>query len=102
MVDSVIGDRETESDRCDSDNDGDDCAKRNEDVQRAKKKVRRLGSYRFGMSRYELEQRKAAWLDEATARARRDEKCFNGGDFGHQEAHANAWRNVGKCTALLQ
>jgi hypothetical protein len=28
-------------------------------------------------------------------------KCFCGGDLGHQQANADAWTNVGKCTKCL-
>jgi type VI secretion system secreted protein VgrG len=80
----------------------DDCDQRNKDVQDAKKKSGGLGSCAPGMSKSELIQRKYAWLEEAIARARRDEKCWAGGDAGHQQAQKQAWDNVAKCTNLIQ
>src|ERR1051326_935179 len=77
------------------------CEELNDAVQRAKGRVGGLGACRAGMSRWELLQRYGAWLDLATARARRDVKCWDGGDAGHQQAQADAWANVGNCARLL-
>jgi Novel toxin 16 len=84
--------------------DEDPCKELNSDVQRAKDKVGGFGNSacRPGMSRWDLEQRRSAWLDEATARAKRDQKCWAGGDAGHQQAQASAWAHVGNCARLLQ
>ena len=84
--------------------DNDLCKQLNQRVQKAKDKV---GSFkpaacRQGMSRFDLQQRFAAWLEEATARAIRDQKCWSGGDIGHQRAQANAWFHVGQCGSLLR
>jgi RHS repeat-associated protein len=54
------------------------CDEFNEAVRRAKQSVGNLGACRAGMSRGELMRRKAAWLELATARARRDMKCWGG------------------------
>jgi len=54
------------------------------------------------MSRWELSQRYAAWLELAIARAKRDQKCFGGGDAGHQTVQAAAWSNVEICSRPLQ
>jgi type VI secretion system secreted protein VgrG len=82
----------------------DDCGQRNLDVKRAKARV---GTFQPaacmpGMSKWDLQQRSQAWLDLATARARRDQKCWAGGDEGHQQAQADAWAHVGRCGALLK
>jgi uncharacterized protein RhaS with RHS repeats len=84
------------------DDDGGECDKLNQQVQDAKNEVGRLGACRAGMSQYELRVREQAWLNLATARAKRDQKCWNGGDAGHQQAQADAWRHVGQCQALMQ
>jgi RHS repeat-associated protein len=83
---------------------GDPCKELNDDVQRAKDKV---GSFKpakcsLGMPRWQLQQRHDAWLEEATARSKRDQKCWAGGDAGHQLAQARAWSHVGQCGSLLK
>ncbi|MGC1509953.1 hypothetical protein [Ketobacter nezhaii] len=78
-----------------------DCDKLNEEVQDAKNEVGKLGKCVAGMSKWELETRRQAWLRQAQARSHRDSKCWGGGDEGHQQAQADAWRHVGICTALL-
>ncbi|HFB65733.1 MAG TPA: hypothetical protein ENJ60_09360 [Aeromonadales bacterium] len=90
----------SDSEKCD-DNDDDECKKLNEDVNRAKKKVGKLGACKKGMSKFELMIRKRAWLKLASARSHRDQKCWSGGDIGHQQAQAAAWQNLGKCAGLL-
>jgi RHS repeat-associated protein len=77
------------------------CDELNTAVEEAKRHVGDLGACRAGMSRWELQQRYSAWLALATARARRDVKCWRGGDSGHQQAQADAWSNVGNCARLL-
>ena len=79
----------------------DECKRLNQNVQNAKTRVGALGSCRVGMTDAQLTERYYAWLDLATARAIRDENCFTGGDYGHQEAQAQAWGNVGSCAQLL-
>ena len=98
--DTVQGDVQPKS--CPNDDNGDECKNLNDKVQSAKKKVGKLGACRAGMSRYELMTRKQAWLDLATARAQRDQKCWNGGDLGHQQAQASAWGHVGRCASLMK
>jgi RHS repeat-associated protein len=80
----------------------DECNRLNDDVQKAKARVGALGGCRAGMSPSELSQRYDAWLALATARAKRDQKCFNGGDQNHQQAQADAWSNLGRCDRLMQ
>ncbi len=80
---------------------GDDCDKLNQAVQEAKRKVGKLGACTPGMKGYQLRVRRRAWLQLAIARARRDSKCWNGGDDGHQQAHAAAWQHVYNCDALI-
>jgi RHS repeat-associated protein len=82
----------------------DPCEKLNADVQKAKDRRASLvpGGCETGMSRWQLQQRHDAWLDEATARAKRDQKCWAGGDAGHQLAQAAAWSHVGQCSRLLK
>jgi len=79
----------------------DDCNKLNQNVQNAKARVGALGKCRAGMSQADLEVRYYAWLELATARSIRDEKCWNGGDYNHQDQQAAAWTQVGSCAALL-
>ena len=64
-------------------------------------RVGMLGACRAGMSQYDLRLRAGAWLDLSVARARRDQKCFAGGDLGHQNAQADAWQNASKCQGML-
>ncbi len=78
------------------------CRQLNEEVQRAKQVVGALGRCRAGMGRWDLIRRKNAWLDLARARAKRDVICWNGGDLGHQQAQADAWKAVSACGAMLQ
>jgi Novel toxin 16 len=84
--------------------DSDECKKLRADVQRAKKKVRSFSPAAClpRMSPWELTQRRDAWLEEATARAIRDQKCYDGGDETHQGQQATAWQHVGQCNRLLQ
>ena len=79
----------------------DECDNLNNEVQSAKNEVGKLGKCLAGMSKWELEVRRQAWLRLAQARSHRDSKCWAGGDDGHQEAQASAWQHVGTCTALL-
>ncbi|RMH87208.1 hypothetical protein EBB59_13330 [Lysobacter pythonis] len=81
--------------------DGGECEKLNSDVRKAKDIVASLGRCKWGMSRFELKQRYSAWLSLAVSRAKRDMKCWSGGDEGHQTAQANAWTNMGRCGAML-
>jgi type VI secretion system secreted protein VgrG len=71
-----------------------ECEQLNDDVQRAKQKV---GSFspaacQAGMTLNQLLDRATAWLQLAVARAIRDQKCWAGGDPGHQQAQADAWQ----------
>ena len=81
-----------------------ECDKLNEDVKRAKDKVGRFqpAACSPGMSKGELAARASAWLELAVARAKRDQKCWAGGDAGHQQAQADAWSNLGRCQRLLR
>jgi len=83
--------------------DPDECARLNDQVQAAKKRVGMFqpAACKPGMSRYDLRRRFDAWLNLAIARARRDIRCWGGGDEGHQDAHAAAWTHVGNCGALM-
>ncbi|RBJ78911.1 type IV secretion protein Rhs, partial [Xanthomonas oryzae pv. oryzae] len=83
------------------DPDDEECLKLRAEVQRNKSIVSTLGKCRPGMSRGALGVRREAWLNLAVSRARRDEKCYSGGDEGHQEAHAAAWQNAGVCSNLM-
>ena len=82
------------------------CDQLNRAVQIAKKTVGSFGKGKAActcaMSCYELRVRKAAWLAEAVARAKRDTLCWGGGDVGHQWAQANAWTHVGSCTVWMK
>jgi type VI secretion system secreted protein VgrG len=78
-----------------------DCDQLNQDVQNAKGTVGGLGACRMGMTPSQIRQRYYAWLQLAIARAKRDQKCWNGGDPGHQQAQADAWKNVGNCGSMM-
>ena len=83
-----------------------DCDKLNKEVQDAKKDVGRFGKGKAGckegMSVYELAIRKNAWLRLARARAISGERCWHGGDEGHQLQQSDAWDHVGKCDRLMR
>jgi RHS repeat-associated protein len=79
----------------------DECKQLNEQVQAAKNRVGTLGACRAGMTIEQLSERYDAWLDLASARAKRDQKCWGGGDQGHQQAQADAWSHVGACSRLI-
>jgi RHS repeat-associated protein len=79
----------------------DECKQLNKNVQDAKKQVGALGKCLAGMSPAHLEDRYYAWLNLATARSIRDQKCWNGGDDGHQNEQAVAWSKVGECARYL-
>jgi RHS repeat-associated protein len=79
----------------------DECDQLNQNVQKAKVQVGSLGACRAGMTIDQLTERYYAWLNLATARSMRDQKCWNGGDDGHQQAQAAAWTQVGSCARLL-
>ncbi|WP_211161852.1 RHS repeat-associated core domain-containing protein [Xanthomonas campestris] len=83
------------------DPDDEECLKLRAEVQKKKAVVSTLGKCRPGMSRGALGIRREAWLNLAISRAKRDEKCYSGGDEGHQEAHAAAWQNAGVCSNLM-
>ena len=73
------------------------------EVSDSKKEVAAAGGKcRDGDSPQVLEAKRKAWLKQASARAHRDEKCFRGGDPGHQEAQASAWEHVGRCQRMLK
>jgi type VI secretion system secreted protein VgrG len=76
-----------------------ECTNLNDKVQAAKDAVGDFHPARCkaGMSLWQLLQRKNAWLEEASARAKRDQKCWNGGDDDHQRAQAAAWNNAQNC-----
>lgn len=89
---------------CTGTSSNDPCKDLNDKVQQAKDRV---GSFKPAackewMSKWELKQRMDAWLQEAQARSHRDQKCWNGGDEGHQRAQASAWAHVGNCASLLE
>jgi RHS repeat-associated protein len=79
----------------------DECKQLNKNVQDAKKQVGAIGKCLTGMSPAQLEDRYYAWLNLATARSIRDEKCWNGGDDGHQNEQAVAWSKVGERARYL-
>ncbi|GGX96902.1 hypothetical protein GJV26_09175 [Massilia dura] len=81
---------------------GPKCDELNKKVQDAKYRAGKLGACKAGMSRGQLQERYRAWIDLASARAQRDQKCWSGGDLGHQQAQADAWKNVGNCGNFLK
>ena len=100
-VPSISIPRFLKPDECPPEN---NCDKLNDDVQRAKDKVGKFqpAACSSGMSKLDLLARSSAWLELAVARAKRDQKCWAGGDAGHQQAQADAWANLGRCQRLLR
>lgn len=68
-------------------------------VQVAKKAAGAMGKCNSGDSCAVLRAKSGAWLGLALARSRLHKKCFSGGDPGHQQALADAWKVIGDCTA---
>jgi hypothetical protein len=54
-----------------------------------------------GIGCFNLKERKQRWLTCYTTRTIINEKCFGGGDLGHQQAAAQAILNVGTCDAII-
>ncbi|EGZ50937.1 hypothetical protein HMPREF9370_0436 [Neisseria wadsworthii 9715] len=76
--------------------------KLSEKVSEAKKAVGKLGGCKPEMSPKDLLKRSKAWLNLALARSIREQKCWDGGDEGHQKAMAEAWRHHYKCKEYLK
>ena len=72
-----------------------------ENVNKAKDVVQKLGGCKPGMDPKNLSIRSKAWLNLALARSIREQTCWGGGDAGHQEAMAAAWKNHYKCKSYL-
>ena len=72
-----------------------------DNVNKAKDVVQKLGGCKPGMDPKNLSKRSKAWLNLALARSIREQTCWGGGDAGHQEAMAAAWRNHYKCKSYL-
>ncbi|HFC8513199.1 TPA: RHS repeat domain-containing protein [Neisseria subflava] len=72
-----------------------------ENVNKAKDVVQKLGGCKPGMDPKNLSKRSKAWLNLALARSIREQTCWSGGDAGHQEAMAAAWKNHYKCKSYL-
>ncbi|WP_425126023.1 hypothetical protein [Burkholderia cepacia] len=79
----------------------DPCKQLNGEVNRAKDVVGKLGWCTPAMRGYDVTVRYNAWLGLAKARSQRGQRCWNGGDQGHQQAMADAWAMVGKCKQLM-
>ena len=75
--------------------------KLSENVNKAKDVVQKLGGCKPGMDPKNLSKRSKAWLNLALARSIREQTCWSGGDAGHQEAMAAAWKNHYKCKSYL-
>ncbi|GLS27228.1 RHS repeat-associated core domain-containing protein [Marinibactrum halimedae] len=83
-----------------------DCDKLNKDVQDAKKEIKNKftgvgAACRPGMSKWQLNDRKASWLRLARARTISIQRCWNGGDENHQSETGSAWSHVQNCDALI-
>ena len=76
------------------------CAALRAAVVAAKAAVGALGGPKSGDSCAVLKVKTAAWLALAVARSRQNQVCFGGGDPGHQQATADAWKNVANGIAL--
>ncbi|MBN6151933.1 type IV secretion protein Rhs [Xanthomonas sp. AmX2] len=79
----------------------DECDRLRAKVRAAKAAVSVVGACRVGMSWGQLAVRHRAWVELAAARAQRDQKCYAGGDDGHQQAQADAWQNAGACNRMM-
>ena len=71
-------------------------------VRQAKDKTANLGGCTSGDGLQMLKAKKAAWLELAAARSTINNRCFDGGDAGHQIALAQAWNVVANCDKLIQ
>ncbi len=74
----------------------------NQAVKDAKSKVGSLGSCEQCDSCPILFAKFRAWRALAVARSQLNKRCFRGGDPGHQQANADAWTNVAKCSSILK
>lgn len=54
-----------------------------------------------GIGCFNLRDRKRRWLNCYTARTIINERCFGGGDLGHQQAAAQAATNMGNCDNII-
>jgi uncharacterized protein RhaS with RHS repeats len=83
-----------------------DCDELNKRVQETKEPIKAFGkgmaSCQEGMSNFQLQERKNAWMNHATARSQSIQRCWHGGDAGHQQQTADAWSHVGRCQNLLK
>lgn len=79
-----------------------ECQQLNENVQVAKKVAASLGKCTAGMASEQLQIRYNTWVALGNARARRDEKCWGGGDPGEQQQQADVWTVVGNCSRLMR
>jgi YD repeat-containing protein len=86
---------------CLKDPNSDECKQLRADVQTAKQDPQLLGGCVPGMTKPDLLVRHVAWLRLAIAREKRDIKCYVEDDPGHQNARAQAWAAVGKCSMLM-
>jgi hypothetical protein len=71
-----------------------------QEVNESKKDVAQGGACKESDSPEQLKKKGAAWLRQATARSKINNKCYKGGDDGHQTAAASAWEHVGKCQRI--
>jgi len=88
-----------------SETDPGDCTKEEhkklqDEVKESKADVSKGGACKETDSPKELKKKGAAWLRQATARSKINNKCYKGGDDGHQIAAASAWEHVGKCQRI--
>lgn len=73
----------------------------NNEVKASKAAVGKLGACADGDSPALKAQKGKAWQRQGSARAKRDGKCFGGGNAGHQQAQASCWTHVGQCKGFV-
>ena len=78
----------------------DEFKKLTDDVNSAKKEAGQLGGCKKGMGSYDINIRSKAWKQLALARSIRENKCWDGGDYNHQNEIAKAWANYYKCEGM--
>ncbi len=74
----------------------------NKAVEEAKSVSESLGKCTSGMSNGELRKRHNAFLKEYQARSHRENKCWSGGDRGHQVQMADKIRAFNKCKEFMK
>jgi RHS repeat-associated protein len=78
-----------------------ECGKLKAEVDAAKQEAAGLGGCKKSDCPETLRAKAAAWKKLADARSNFNQKCWGGGDEGHQQAQEDAFRAWKKCNELL-